>query len=507
MPTAPAAPANSLSPVAAPLSEAAVPPPPPPTSEEAPHGEPQAVRVKKAAKPLKPPKLKRARRPLFPFLRVAIPGLITLGALASGGYYAWDKYFKPEEKALDYLIKENRVTEFPSTEISAKEILRYLPADADRAAFLDVRTAYSVWSATMNPSGDPIDNPIDDFVFESAGIGLAGLDYISVGGDATLDEFVAVAGFSTELNPAELYSGIERTGSRVVRVETIDGAPMRVLERGGREMELVLIDPYTVLISSLGKMRPTLKGSQQKKLNYGPAAAALGKIVSEGVTFAMAGKPGTMGVGPALEAFGCPAGPELLAAIESMDTISISCKATNDFDATVGFIANDATQASKMSPSGTAWLATAAQSVRDIFRSRSPEEPLPGALDRLLKSAEWATSNETNRIHLSAPRRDFAKIVDVFQPFRKRAGRGSDQTRQTARDFTSIFASGIAAGNIDLPEAGSVGKAIELLMDGVRGGESFSTTEFRYPYDLSRTEIIAVERYLTWEDGNLVYLK
>ena len=83
----------------------------------------------------------------------AIPGFITLAALLAGAYYAWDKYFKPEEKPREFVYEPVEASGFPSADVSAQDVLRYLPAGAEKAAYVDVRTAFGVWSAAMNPTG------------------------------------------------------------------------------------------------------------------------------------------------------------------------------------------------------------------------------------------------------------------------------------------------------------------------------------------------------------------
>jgi len=262
-----------------------------------------------------------------------------------------------------------------------------------------------------------------------------------------------------------------------------------------------------VLISSAGKMRATIKASRRNELSYGPTTAALGKVISDGVSLAVTGSPSSMRIGPTLESFGCPANAALLAQIDAMQTITISCTATTDLEATISFIASDAEQAAKMTATGTTWLAAAPQSVRNAFRTQFPDTPLPGAFDRFLESAEWATARTVNRIRLRAQRRDIGGLIELYHLFGgdtkpiDDGGRG----RRIANSLATLFASGIAAGNIDLPKAGSVEKAIEMLTDGVRGEGEFSTTEIKFADKLSEIDLDAISRYLVWEDDLLVY--
>ena len=144
--------------------------------------------------------------------------------------------------------------------------------------------------------------------------------------------------------------------------------------------------------------------------------------------------------------------------------------------------------------------------MRSAFRNEFPDTPLPGAFDRLLESAEWATARAVNRIRLRVQRRDIAAIIELFQSFGKRSDTGiQGKSQRIARSLASLFASGIAAGNIDLPKAGSVEKAIEMLTDGVRGEGKFSTTDIKFAYDLSPSELDAIWRYLAWENDALLF--
>ena len=517
-PTAsPTKPPTSASAIVAPSSvqSTELPPLPPPT-ELAPEAlgttPPQPAQAspsskrsqKKAAKTIKPAKRKRPRKPLFPFFRIFVPGLLTLSLLAGGAYYAWENHFKPEKKAREFVYEDRDSDTFPTADIVAQNVLKYLPNDAEKGVYIDVRNCYSLWSAMMNPDDTPIYNPVDDFIFESSGLPLAELDYVCLGGDAEIKKFVAVIGFHSDLNPAELFSGVERTGSRLVRVETIGEIPLRVLERDGRELELVLIDQRTVLVTSAGMMRPALVASKRSTMSLSPISISLGKFISDGASFAISGKPSAIDIVPTFESFGCPVSPELLTQINEMETVSLSVRATTDIQASLSFTAKTPERAAQMTPSGTVWLATAPQGIRDVFRDNFPAVPLPATVNRTLESAEWATAHKVNRIRLSLSRRDLFRIVKKFQAMKPPDDSDAKLIRNKAENFASVFASAVGAYNLDLPKAGSVEKAMEMLIEGVRGREGLEGVEFRVLYEPSQVELDAIARHLIWDNGKLI---
>ena len=449
-------------------------------------------------------KRRHPRRPLFPFLRVFLPGLVTLAALGAGGYYAWENYLKPEEKPREFVFEDKEPPSFRSASVNAQDILRFLPEQIERGFFVDTSTTFNVWQTTMNPTGEPVYNPIDDFVFESTGVGLAQLEYVCIAGNADISDFVAVAGFGIDLNPAELFASVERSGARLIRVEAIGEVPLRVLQRDGRELELVLVDTRTILVTSPGNMRKALKASERSTPNYGPITSSLGKLISDESAIAITGTPEAMMIGDFLGAFGCPPTAELQGQINSMEAVSIAVSADTALEATISFTAADASQAAQMTPTGTAWLSSAPTDVRKKFREEYPNSPLPGAFDRLLQGAEWATARNTNRIRLQVPRRDIASLIRSFQSLGEDDQSESEIFRRDAEDFASLFASGIACGNPDLPKAGGVEKALEMLCDGIRGRGEFDDVEVRHPDPPSPAERRAIAQYLEWKDGELI---
>ena len=475
-----------------------------PEEEAKPKKTKSKAKAKTKQKKVKKPRSRAPRKPLFPFLRVFLPGLITLALIGAAGLYAWENYFKPEDKPKEFLSEVAPETTYPSALINAQDVLRFLPNEAELASFVDVRTAYGIWSSAMNPNNEPIFNPVDDFVIESTGVSIDQINYICVAGakDITSD-FVGIIGFDSDLNPPELFNGIELAGSRLINVKMIDNTQMRVLERDGMRFELVLADPRTVLITSVGRMGKALEESKRTTPQFGPVTAALGKFIADEASFAITGTPESLDIATYFETFGCPANPELLSQIEKMKTVSISAAASRGVELKINFTADTPEQAGEMTPIGTDWLVTAPQAVRDSFRRDFPDDPLPSSLDRMLQGAEWASARNVNRIRLTIPRRDVASLVRDILVGNENSDPNAKVFRRDAQNFVSIFQSAVQASNPDLPKAGSVEKAMEMLIDGVRGRDSFSDTEFRYRSAPSKEDLAAVAEFLEWKNDAL----
>ncbi len=340
-------------------------------------------RRKKPKKPrsLRTPKIKRPRAPLFPFLRVAIPGAITLAALLGGAYYAWENYFKTAAKPLKVVYQKEIPSGFSSAEVSASDILRYLPQDAEMAVYIDAQTGYDVWSATMNPDGEPVYNPVDEFVRESTGVGLEQLDYLCIAGDAGVENFVALVGFNTELDPAELYNGIERAGSRLVRVETIGKRPLRILNREGIDFELLMVDPKTVVLSSLGRMRSAVGNRERSASDLSPAISSLGTSISDEAAFVVAGIPDAIGLGQIFDSLGCPAPTAFLDQVSRMETGRISATAHSDIELSISFEAADPQLGANLLIAGNSWLKGMPGQLRKHFGEKFAGGP--AGFDRL----------------------------------------------------------------------------------------------------------------------------
>ncbi|MGI9244165.1 MAG: hypothetical protein ACR2RV_25430 [Verrucomicrobiales bacterium] len=461
------------------------------------------IKKQKKAKATKPKKIKRPRAPFFPFLRVAVPGAITLAALLGGAYYGWENYFKPVEQPKRTIYQEITPPTFSTAEVSAPDILRFLPQEAELAAYIDARAGFDIWSATMNPKGEPVYNPVDEFVRDSAGVGLEQLDYLCFAGDAGLENFVAVVGFNTELDPAALYSGIERTGSRLVRVETIGQKPLRILHRDGIDFELLMVDSKTVLFTSPGRMRSAVEAGEPRTAKPGSALSSLERSVSGNATFALAGTPETIGAGQIFEAIGCPAPVPFLNHINNMGAVGISATAHNDIEVSLTFSATDPQQGAGLRETGAAWLKQVPQKVRDGFGKSFPGGILPLAIDRMLESARWEGDGSASSIRISIPRHD---IPDLFRAFEPRAEdqAAANRALRDAQNLASLFASGVSCGNTDLPKAGSVDAALELLISGVEGSGDFAETKIRFPFRPDDIELQAISRHLQWQDNLLV---
>jgi len=436
-------------------------------------------------------------------VRIAIPGLITLALVAAGGFYAWENYLKPEEKERMYMFEDKKPAGVPSAEVSARDILRFLPPNSEKAAFVDVRSTFGLWSSTLDPN-EPVANPIDDFVLESSGLGLSQLDYACIGGNADTSEFSAVIGFGTDLNPAELYAGIERTGSRLLKVESINEVPMRILDFKGTTIELVLIDQRTILVTSKGAMKTVLGNSERKDLRSGPVIAALGRFISDQASLAIVGTPATMDMGATLSSFGCPPSPEFLSQIESMETIALSFSALSELEGTISFNATDADEAARMAPQGSAWISSAPEGVRRSFELDFPGEKMPQVFAQLLESAEWATARKVNKVRVRLPQRQIGQAVKAFSALGKTRTTDTADARMNAKRLAGIYAAAIAAGNTDLPRSTSVDQAVTMLVRGVEGEGAFEGTLFKSA-PLGRTEADAASRYLLLERGQLVY--
>lgn len=466
---------------------------------------PKRRKKAKKARSLRTPKIKRPRAPLFPFLRVAIPGAITLAALLGGVYYAWENYFKTAAKPLKVVYQKEIPSGFSSAEVNAPDILRYLPQDAEMAVYIDAQTGYDVWSATMNPDGEPVYNPIDEFVRESTGVGLEQLDYLCIAGDAGVENFVALVGFNTELDPAELYNGIERAGSRLVRVETIGERPLRILNREGIDFELLMVDPKTVVLSSLGRMRSAVGNSEHSASDRSPAISSLGTSISDEAAFVVAGIPDAIGLGQIFDSLGCPAPAAFLDQVSRMDSIRISAIAHSDIELSISFEAADPQLGANLLRAGDSWLKAMPDQMRKRFGEKFAGGTLPVSIDSVLEGARWESAGQTSHIRIRVPRGAVPDLIRALEP-QEEDQAAIDRSIRDAQNLASLFATGVSCGNPELPEAGSVENAIELLITGVGGRENFASMEIRFPFRPDQEELEAISRHLRWQDNLLVYV-
>ena len=81
------------------------------------------------------------------------------------------------------------------------------------------------------------------------------------------------------------------------------------------------------------------------------------------------------------------------------------------------------------------------------------------------------------------------------------AGKASHQ--RNAQMLATMSTNAIAAGNLEIVEAGTVDEVIDLLIAGVNGTGSFDGTLFQV-HSLDTEERVAAVALLTWSGGSLV---
>ncbi|MFT4548666.1 MAG: prepilin-type N-terminal cleavage/methylation domain-containing protein [Verrucomicrobiales bacterium] len=96
-----------------------------------------------------------------------------------------------------------------------------------------------------------------------------------------------------------------------------------------------------------------------------------------------------------------------------------------------------------------------------------------------------------------------AIAVPMVASATERAGEASHH--RNAQILATMATNAMAAGNLTIPDAGTVEEVVNLLIEGVSGTGVFDTTDFQVNI-LKDAERLAALELLVWEGGTLQYV-